>query len=322
MPTAAVTGTAQVVSDQTAYEQRAFFALRQENYFDRCASIFPVAQSHNGPAVVFNKLDRLAVEGTPTALTELSDITPTALSDAVVTVTLAEHGKGTNVSAKLRGTSYLNEMMRASAEIGAHAGNTLDNLARNAFLGSGPTVAFGGNATARADVDGTDVLSAANVRQARVTLKNGSAKRFNDGAYKAFIAPDVAYDLTTEIGADSWRDPHSNSAPEAIWNGMIGRFEGFDFVETERLDVPELPTGWFNGGTSNEDVYPTLFVAQEALAKAWSSVVSAPLPQIVNAPVTDNLQRFKGVGWYWLGGYGLFRNECVVRYETASSLGT
>jgi len=322
MPVSAVTGTAQVASDTAAYERTAYFALRQEYYFDRCADVKPVAQSHPGTSVVFDLLTEASVEATPTALTELDDITATALADTTVSVTLAEHGWGTSISAKLRGTSYLDEMMRAGTEVGEHGGKTLDNLARNPLL-AGSNVAFGGNATSRATVDGTDVLTAANVRQARVALANESAKRFSDGAYKAFIAPSVAYDLTTETGADAWRDPHVHSKPEEIWNGMIGRFEGFDFIETPRLDIPELPTGWLNGGSSNEDVYPTLFVGKQALAKAFSSSLegNGPTPAFTMAPVTDFLQRFRGVGWYWLGGYARFREEAIYRYETASSLG-
>jgi N4-gp56 family major capsid protein len=321
MPVSAVTGTAEVATDTAAYERTAYFALRQEYYFDRCADVKPVAQSHPGTSVVFDKLTEATVEATPTALTELVDLTATALADTTVSVTLAEHGWGTSISAKLRGTSYLDELSRAGTEVGEHGGKTLDNLARNPLLG-GTNVAFGGNATSRATVDGTDVLTAANVRQARTFLANESVKRIG-GAYKAFIAPSVAYDLTTETGADAWRDPHVHSKPEEIWNGMIGRFEGFDFIETPRLDIPELPTGWLNGGSSNEDVYPTLFLGKQALAKAYSTTLegNGPTPAFTMAPVTDFLQRFRGVGWYWLGGYGRFREESIYRFETASSLG-
>jgi hypothetical protein len=38
--------------------------------------------------------------------------------------------------------------------------------------------------------------------------------------------------------------------------------------------------------------------------------------------VTDNLRRFQGVGWYWLGGYGRFREASLFRQESASSIGT
>jgi len=304
-----------------AYEQLAYYALRDEFYFDRCADVKPTAQTHPGSSVVFNITDELAVEATPTALVELTDVAATALGDDTRTVTLAEHGKATSVSAKLRGTSYLSEMVRASTEIGNHAGKTLDNLARNPLLG-GTNVNYAGTATSRATlVDAVDVITASLVRQARVELASANSKRIG-GAYKAFISPSVSYDLTTETGADAWRDPHVHSKPEEIWNGMVGRFEGFDFIETPRLDVAQLPTGFVNGGSSSAEVYPTIFLGQQALAKAFSNTLegNGPTPSIVIGPVTDQLRRFTSVGWFWLGGYARFREESLVRLETVSSL--
>jgi N4-gp56 family major capsid protein len=323
MPTSAVTLQSTVNSDQAAYERLAYYALRQELYFDDCADVRPTMETHPGSSVVFNILTELAVA--TTALTEGSDITPVALGDTTTSVTLVEQGNGTTVSAKLRGTSYLSEMVRATKEIAYNGGKSQDTLARNPLL-AGTNVlfpaSFGGTGTSRATIDGDDVITADAVRQARATLANNSARRFGR-YYKAFISPDVAYDLTSETGADSWREPRvqAGASVEDVFEGKMGSFEGFDFTETPRLDIPELPAGWENGGAANEDVYPTLFIAQQALAKAWSKPVSAPQAQLEIAPITDNLNRFRGVGWYWLGGYARFREQCLVRVESASSLG-
>jgi len=325
MPTTAVTGTAQVASDTAAYEAKAYFALRQEFYFDKVAQVQPTAQTHPGTSVIFNIMSEMAVEATPTPLTELSDVTPTALADGTATVTLDEYGKATTISAKLRGTSYLNEMMRASKEIGYNGGKTFDNLARNPLLGGTGVIfpsAFGGTGTSRATIVHADVLRADAVRQARVRLTNAAVKRFGD-YYAAFIAPSVFYDLSSETGSDSWRDPRVQSGAkiEEIWRGTAGVFEGFNFVETPRLDIPELPTGWLNGGATNEDVYPSLFMGQEAEAKAYAAPVANPQPNIEVSPVTDILNRFRGLGWYWLGGFARFREASLVRVESSSSLG-
>lgn len=323
MPTSAVTLTSTVVSDTAAYERLAYFQLRQEFYFPQCADVRPTAQTHPGTSVNFNVLDELSVEATPTALTEGSDVTPTALSDSHVNVTLNEYGHATTVSNLLRGTSYLNEMMRASEEIGYHGGKTFDNLARNPLLG-GSNVIFAGSATSRATIAGTDTLSADDVRNARVILANNSAKRFEDDYYHAYIVPDVLLDLQIETGSAAWREPRvqSGARVEDIWRGLAGVFEGFAFVETPRLDIPELPTGWLNGGATNEDVYPTLFMGRQALALVHAEPVSGPEPSIRIAPVTDILSRFRGVGWLWVGGFGRFREASLVRVESASSIGT
>lgn len=326
MPTSAVTGTAQVASDQAAYERAAYYALRQQYYFDDCADVQPTMETHPGSSVVFNILSEMAVA--TTALTELSDVTAVALGDSTTSVTLVEQGNATTVSAKLRGTSYLSEMVRAATEIGENAGKSQDTLARDPLLGGTNVLfpaSFGGTGTTRATIVHADVLTADAVRQARATLSNNSAKRWTGmgGYYKAFIAPDVVYDLTSETGADAWREPRVQAGVNAsdVFMGVVGYFEGFNFQETPRLDIPELPAGWINGGATNEDVYPTLFLGRQALAKAYSKPVSAPSAQIEISPVTDLLNRFRGIGWYWLGGYARFREACLVRVESSSSLG-
>jgi len=41
----------------------------------------------------------------------------------------------------------------------------------------------------------------------------------------------------------------------------------------------------------------------------------------VIGPVTDKLRRQRPIGWYWLGGYARFREACLRRIESASSIG-
>ena len=322
MPVTAVTGTAQLLTDTAAYDRTAYMALRAQLHFDRCADVQPSNQTHPGSSVIFNIMNDPAV--VTAALTELADITPVALSDSNVTVTLLEQGSGTTISAKLRGTAYLNEVMRAGNVMGYNAGKSLDTLARDPLL-AGTNVDYSGAATSRVTVAATHVLSADEVRVARTKMIDGNVVPFGD-YYKAFIASLVAYDLRKETGAAAWREPHVNAGnPGAvldIWKGSIGSFEGFDFIETSRLSAAELPSGFVNGGVgSTVDVYPTIFLGREALAKAYSSIVSGPLPTMNMAPITDLAQRFRGVAWYWLGGYGRFREASLFRWESASSIG-
>jgi len=41
----------------------------------------------------------------------------------------------------------------------------------------------------------------------------------------------------------------------------------------------------------------------------------------VRGPVVDSLMRFNPVGWYWLGGYGIFRQAAIRVINSSSSLG-
>jgi N4-gp56 family major capsid protein len=136
------------------------------------------------------------------------------------------------------------------------------------------------------------------------------------GQYVSFIHPDVSYDLRGETGAAAWRDPHTYSQPAEIWNGEVGSFEGFRFIETPRAAVTVDA-----GVGSTVDVYNTMFVGRQALAKAFStSEGNGPHPRVILGPVVDKLQRFKPIGWYWLGIYGMFRQESLRQYKTSSSI--
>lgn len=309
-----MTTTASLDSVQTAYDRLAYFALRPELYFDRVADVRPTRQAMPGNVVKWTIYDDLSVA--TTALVESVDVDAVALSDSQPSVTLTEHGNAVVTSAKLRGTSFLDVDTDAANIVGFNAGVSLDTLCA-AVLAGGSNVRYGGSATGRTTVIPTGVLTADNVRRTLADLRGANVQAWMDGYYRAFIHPDVSYDLRRETGAAAWRDPHTYSAPGDIWTGTVGAFEGFSFIETPR--APVLADA--GSSTTLTDVYQTIFLGKQALAKAYSKTVSAELPQVVLGPVVDKLKRFMPVGWYWLGGYGRFREACLRRYETASSIG-
>lgn len=313
--------TTTVLADvvRQAWERRAYFALRAQLHFDRCAEVKPTAQSHPGNPVTFTIYGDLAVADT--ALDEVNDETPASMTDSQVSVTLVEYGNSIVTTAKLRGTAFLAVDTDAANLIGFNAGLTQDTLARNPLL-AGTNVKFAGAATSRVTVAAGHTLAAANVRNILAQMKDANVMEYDDSYFKAFIAPDVSYDLRAETGAAAWRDPHTYSQPDQIWRGEVGAFEGFRFMETSRLGEGALPSGWVNGGVGGTvDVYPTVFLGRQALAKAFSSTVSAANPQIGLGPVTDVHKRKHTVEWYWLGGYGRFREAALWRVESASSIG-
>lgn len=71
------------------------------------------------------------------------------------------------------------------------------------------------------------------------------------------------------------------------------------------------------------DVYATLFLGRQALAKGYSNTDgNGPQPRVMLTPVTDHMRRFAGVAWYALEGFGRFREEALRRVETSSTIGT
>lgn len=279
----------------------------------------PTRQAMPGSAVVFTLVDDLSIAST--ALNESVDVDSVALANSQVTLTLAEYGNAIITTAKLRGTAFVELDPIVANVIARNAAISLDELAAIALRGgSNVRYATGGTTdpTARNTVQPEDTLAAADVRRALADLRGANVEEIG-GLYAAFIHPDVSYDLRGETGAAAWRDPHTYSQPEEIWRGEIGAFEGFRFMETPRV-TPFADAG---SSTTLTDVYYTLFMGRQALAKAYSTTDgNGAMPHVVPGPVVDHLRRFVPIGWYWLGVFGRFREAALRRVESSSSIGT
>lgn len=313
----AFTQTSSLSVDQAAFDQIAYFALRSELLFDAAADVQPVAQSMPGTSVAFTIFSELA-EVTAT-LSETTDVTAVAMADSQVTVTLAEYGNAINTTAKLRGTSFLDVDTVAANLIGYNAGSSIDTVVANVLKGASNIVFGGGGATtptSNATVQAEDILAADDIRIVTAQLRGSKAQTFN-GMYMAFIHPDVSYDLRRETGAAAWREAHNYQNIGPIYNGEIGAFEAVRFVET-----PRSPLDLTGGSASTVDLYQTLIMGRQSLAKAHSITDgNGAYPKVVRGPVVDSLMRFNPMGWYWLGGYGIFRQAALRSINSSSSLG-
>ena len=319
---AAETGTSNLSVDQVAFEKLAYFALRPEMYFDQFADVQATNATNPGASVKFTVFADLAAA--TTALGEAEDVTPVAMSDAQVTVTLEEYGNATVTTAKLRASSFLPVDPVAANAVGYNAGLSIDTIARNVLqAGTNVIYATGGTdtAAARVDMDVDDTITAKDIRRAVAQLRGANVPTIG-GNYVGFIHPDVSYDLRSITDASGWRDSYKYTNAMPLYNGEIGMFEGVRFMESPRAP---LFTNAYNGSgaAGTGDSYGTLIMGQQALAKAVSMGGEyGAQPTIVYGTVTDLLQRFRPVGWKHFVGYAVFRQEALRRIESASSIGT
>lgn len=321
----AYTQASSLSTDQAAFDRLAYFALRSELLFDAVADVQPTQQAMPGTSVTFTIFNDL--DAATSTLAETTDVTAVAMGDSQVTVTLAEYGNAVNTTAKLRGTSFLDVDAVAANVIGYNAGVSMDSVVRD-VLSAGDNVVYGSGGaslpTTRATVGSDDIIKANDVRKVIAALRGANAVSFG-GTYMAYIHPDVSYDLRRETGAASWRDPHVYVDTANIYNGEIGAFEGARFIETPRAKVfanASDGSGSSTGSSATVDVYCTLLMGRQSLAKAHSIVDgNGPFPKVVRGPQTDLLMRFNPIGWYWFGGYGRFREASLRRIESASSIG-
>lgn len=314
----AYTGAAAVLVDQTAFDLAVYHGLRQMLYFDALADVQSTSQSFNGAAVKFTILTDLAPA--TTTLNESTDVDATALADAQVTLTLAEYGAAVISTKLIRSTSFVPFDPIVANAVAWQAGISQDALAVN-ILKAGTNVRYGaGGGTlpvSRLSIEPEDVLNGNNVRRAVAELRGANVMDFG-GFYAGFIHPDVSYDFMGSTGGANWRDPHTYSSPENIWTGEVGAFQGARFVETSSAPI------FADAGSSTTltDVYRTMIMGRQALAKAFShSDGNGAFPMFVPGPVTDKLRRNVPMGWYWIGVYGIFRQAALRGIETSSSIG-
>ena len=314
------TGTGQL-GDQvtTAFEQIAYFALRSQPLYEMICDVRSTAQSHNAATVQFTFYPNMdQVTGT---LTEATDVTPVALSDSKVTVELNEYGSSVITTALIRGTSFLNVDADAANIIGYNMVDSIDKVVSNVLMGGDNVIYAQGSAgsrpTARTGIADACVYGATEGRMAVAELRGDSAPGWENGNYMAIIHPDVSYDLRGDTAVTDviQYQLYQDGAP--IRAGSIGTFNGINYIENPRAPILDDA-----GATSTTNVYQTLICGRQAAAKAFSRAPGfGEQPSIVFGPVTDTLRRFNPVGWYHLAGWSIFRQECMRRVESSSSIG-
>jgi|TARA_R110000824_G_scaffold11580_5_gene50604 N4-gp56 family major capsid protein len=307
--------TTTTLDDQvkTAFDQTAYFALRSQPLFEMIADVRSTAQSHNGSGVQFTFYADMAQA--TSALTEATDVTAVALTDSAVTVTLAEYGNAVITTAKVRGTSFLNVDADAANIVGYNMADSLDKIVSD-IANAGTNVSYSGGAANRGAITTGDEYTAADGRKAVAQLRTRNAPGWENGNYMAIIHPDVSYDLRSDTTVTDviQYQLYQDGAP--VRAGSIGTFNGINYIENPRAGLI------VDGGLSTVDVYQTLICGRQALAKAFSRAPGfGQEPSIVVGPVTDTLRRFNPIGWYHLVGYGVFRQACMQRVESMSSIG-
>ena len=392
----ALTQVSSLDLSKAAYEMLAYYALRPELYYDSLVEVQSTNATNRGTSITFTIASDLAEAST--ALTETSDVTPVAMADSYVTVTPLEYGNAVQLTSKLGATAFMEVNPIAANVVGWNAGISTDAIARTA-AGSGTNVAYSSGST-RAGLAKTSTLTGNDVRKAVASLRKNNVATFN-GMYKGLIHPDASYDFRGATGGTNWSDPHVYSDPSGIYNGVIGNFQGVQFMETPRApffsdgglntftistiavaaNVATLTTSAAHGlavgdtltisgatatsgtgstsqlgfnaqftvatvpttttltvsvlGLSNVnpgttltlavnavDVYGTLVMGRQALAKAFSTGGGyGEQAVIVDVPVIDTLRRFTGIGWKHFVGYAPFRQAALYRIESGSSIG-
>lgn len=308
---------------QTVYDLLAYMPLRTELVYEQLVSRGMVQRTGGqgttpqpGSTVTFSFINDLTE--TASTIAESTDVTPQSMSTTQISVTAQEYGGAVTVTQRLDSVGLVRVSPYAAERIGRQMGAQMDNVVK-AAVQAGTNVFYSGTATSRATVGPTgDTLTAADVRKAVARLRRGpspatpvQARPVRGTNYAGLIHPDVSVDLRAEgATGGGWRPVHEYQAAGNIYAGEVGTFEGVVFLESPRAPF------FLDAGETSTDVYATLFVGMEAIAK-----VIGYRRQTVVGPVVDSLRRFQPVGWKTMEGFGRFREDAIWRVESRSSIG-
>lgn len=310
----AFTGTAAISNLVTAsVDQYIRAELRHQPILRAVADTRPVQVSKPGSSVSLFIHGDLAPSTTP--LNELSDPDAVALPNPTsVTLTPYEYGNMSLATLKARATSFADVDPYQRDAIMWNMRDSLDTLVRDVLSG-GANVRYANAKTSTATVTSQDTITSADIRYIVTKLRSNAAPGKRGDLYWCGIHPDVSHDLKAETGAGSWRDSHQYAAPGVFWPGEVGVYEGAFFVESARMKVANDGADGTDAGTGADPVYRTIFAGKEALAEG---VVVEPETRVGVVP--DKFNRFYPLGWYGFLGWTIFRDKCLYRLESGSSV--
>lgn len=298
---------------QASIDQYVRAELRHMPLLRGLADTRPVQVDKPGSSVALYTRGDLAVATTP--LNETTDPDAVALPNpTAITLTPNEYGNVSIATLKVKAQSFFDVDPDQADAIVWNMRDTLDTLVRD-VVSAGTNVRYANGKTATNTVTSQDNIKSADIRYITAKLRGNAAPGKRGDLYGAWIHPDVSHDLRAETGAGSWRDSHVYAAPGVFWPGEIGQYEGCFFVESARMKTAADGADGTDAGVGADVVYRTIFAGKEALAEGV--VVE---PEVRVGVVPDKLSRFFPLGWYGFLGWSVFRQKCLYRLESGSSI--
>jgi len=300
-----------------AYDKLLKWALTDKVLWRQFIDVRPVDPTNNSN-VVHLKRNAYLTTTAPVALSEVLPADVTASPEPVdISVTLAEYGRTMGRTTFLGDVAYVPVDPILAEQIAEDLAKSLDLLARAQFttgtnratadgaaIGTGTGTGLDVTPVNINTLTPADVISAAAIRRQVKALRKRNVTPWMGDHYMAVISHETSLDI--QEGADSpvnWQDPHIRVDTDAIYNGYVGKFAGAVFIESNRALASA-------SGASSAAVHRTVFFGREAVVEAVKRE-----PAIGVSPVTDPMNRHRGIYWYGSLGHAIYRQEALQRLE-------
>lgn len=289
----------------------------------RWAQMRDIPRNGGTNTIKFRRYSNLSAATTP--LNE--GITPAGsqLSVTDITATISQYGDyiiGTDVVEFETEDAILTETANI---LGDQASDTLDLLTRD-VLAAGTNVFYGGNATARANVDSADLIDAVVLKKVVRLMKNNKSRKMMEmlepttgigttpinSSYIALVHPNTTFDLFSVTG---FIPVEKYASQKNVMDGEVGATNELRFVESTNCKV-------FTGaGAAGIDVYATIVLADQAYG--CTRITGESLQNIVkplgSGGSSDPLNQRWTSGWKTTFVAKILNDAFICRIEHAVS---
>lgn len=288
-------------------DRRVMASLQPNLYFEAIADIQMVSQGNDTDR--FALFDQIATSSV-TSLTEATNPTGIASTVTVKDITPTQYGINVEMSDLVVLTTFFDFVKAGSTEVGFAMARKIDSVIQTT-ANAGTNVYYGGNATARANVDASDVLDYALLVKAGQKLVKGSAPTFSDGYYRAIGTPEQIYDLKSNTSTGQWVDVSKYAQPQAFLNGEVGAVNKIRIVQSPNVDT----------FSSTITVHPMLVAGAGGVRVSYwlPGRVKQYLNHPENADVSNPLGQKGSIGTKSNIGVSRTQEARLVRLETAGT---
>lgn len=243
-----------------------------------------------------------------TPLTEGQAPNKRALTFTTVTIAAQQYGDLVAITDLLKVKSPVDTVQIAGERLSRQANESLDQIARDA-IALGGTAAYAGGQTARANIVGGNLATAAELRKLNIKMKKAKIPAFGDGFYRLWIHPNVEFDLRNDTATGGFIDVNKYANPDTILRGEVGRMEGFRISTV--INAPTFASG--------VTVYASMALGN---LKGWGTGSLQTL-RTYHVPAggdhVDPLAQEELLGWKVAWGIGVLNNLYYLRFESAAT---
>jgi N4-gp56 family major capsid protein len=251
--------------------------------------------------------DAILVEGVPPA--------DTALQAGLITVLPIQYGKIATVTDVLMAMSKLDVVKETLNALADNAHRIIDKVIQNELLTNMVNVRYAGGVVSRAALTSSSTVNLTDISVISAFLSEKGAPEYDGNNYIGVIDNNVAHDLRTASGQNTWIDVHKYTSYgiKNVFSGEIGTLFGVRFIKSNNLLTVDIT----NAQGEDITVHMAYFMGKDAYGVAnLQAFKTYYVPN--TASFANPLAQGARVGWKCdfasviLNQEGIARLECVA----------